>query len=83
MDLPNKLIFLHFHFLYSISLRVVMDSRVTVVLTGIFMVELEWVIVSKLSQHLMFWNYYFQSSISVAHGFFGRCSIHISVQFTY
>ena len=56
MDLPNKLIFLHFHFLYSLALRdgVVMDSRITLVLAGIFMVELEWVIVSKLSQHLMF-----------------------------
>ena len=60
---------------------VAMGSPLAPVLAGIFMIVLERVIISKLSQHLQFWKHYVNDTICFV------CNrpnnFHNSIQFTY
>ena len=68
---------------------VAMGSKLTPVLAGIFMVELERAVIPKLSQHLQYWKRYVDDTICfVRNGYqefvLSRLnSFHNSIQFTY
>ena len=69
--------------------EVAMGSPLAPVLAVIFMVELERVIIPKLSQHLQFWKHYVDDTICFVRDgcqeFVLSClnSFHNSIQFTY